>query len=399
MSLPILNLSLHRTNPALFADQLRKACHEIGFFLLQHDIPSTVCNRALDETHQFFSRPLEEKMTISYEQSPAFRGYMPLGVENTEGKVDGRDQIEYAAEYHGMLRQRKQHPHQHPIMNGEHGEQMPLFYNRLRATNPWPDGLQPTLRPAITEYVSGVLGVADRLRDAMCLALNVDPSDVAPLFGSPSSRQFVTTNNNHHHHLNCEENDDEEPSFWSMKLVSYPPISPDDTATNKTTTKATMQEPLQGVGAHCDSNFLTLICQDAHSSGLQVQNVKGGWIDVPPTGPDMLICNIGELAQVWTGGYFLATPHRVMLQQSSHGRTSLPVFYNPKLDVVMEPIGDAGNLPWDRCQENQWRWKHNTLMNSVGENSFKSLARSHPAVFEKHHGDLRILEDGRIVKR
>ena len=38
-------------------------------------------------------------MTISYEHSPAFRGYMPLGVENTEGKTDRRDQIEYAAEY------------------------------------------------------------------------------------------------------------------------------------------------------------------------------------------------------------------------------------------------------------------------------------------------------------
>ena len=41
----------------------------------------------------------------------------------------------------------------------------------------------------------------------------------------------------------------------------------------------------------------------------------------------------------------------------------------------------------------------NALIRSVGENSFKSLARSHPAVFEKHHGDLRILEDGRIVAR
>jgi isopenicillin N synthase-like dioxygenase len=177
-----------------------------------------------------------------------------------------------------------------------------------------------------------------------------------------------------------------------MKLVSYPPISVDVSATTQTGI-------LQGVGAHCDSNFLTLICQDAHSSGLQVQNVQGGWVDVPPTEPNTLICNIGELAEVWTGGYFLATPHRVMLRPSAtSSRTSLPVFYNPKLDTVLEPI-DTSALPWERSVKKQWRRKHNKLMASVGENSFKSLARSHPAVFGKHHNDLQILEDGSIVKR
>lgn len=303
-------------------------------------------------------------MTISYEKSASFRGYMPLGVENTEGKIDGRDQIEYAAEYN---------LHQQPSGNAE---QTPL-YRRLRATNPWPDEIQPSLRPAISEHVTGVLGVADQLRDAMCLALKVDPCEVAPLFGSGQ--------------LKTNSSQSDEPSFWSMKLVSYPPASNNDINTPTT-------ELLQGVGAHCDSNFLTLICQDSYSTGLQVQNVQGGWIDVPPTEPNTLICNIGELAELWTGGYFLATPHRVLRRSSNRSRTSLPIFYNPKLDTVMEPI-KIDDLPWERCQQNQWRRKKNKLMNSVGENSFKSLARSHPAVFEKHHGDLRILEDGRIVKR
>jgi hypothetical protein len=45
------------------------------------------------------------------------------------------------------------------------------------------------------------------------------------------------------------------------------------------------------------------------------------------------------------------------------------------------------------------RRNQNKLMSCVGENSFKSLARSHPKVFARHHGDLRILEDGRIVMR
>jgi isopenicillin N synthase-like dioxygenase len=80
------------------------------------------------------------------------------------------------------------------------------FYHRLRSTNPWPDSIQPDLRPAITEYVTHGLDVADRLRDAMCLALNVDPRELAPFFAN---------------------SDDGEPNFWSLKLVSYPPISDD----------------------------------------------------------------------------------------------------------------------------------------------------------------------------
>ncbi|KAL9190924.1 hypothetical protein ACHAXT_000630 [Thalassiosira profunda] len=352
MSLPVLNLS---TNPVLFADQLRKACHNIGFFLLEHDIPEAICNQALSETRHFFARPLAEKKTISYEDSPAFRGYMPLGVENTEGRVDGREQIEYAAEY----------LHEQQIL--ERSLHRP-FYHRLRSTNPWPNAVQPSLQPAISEYVRGVLEVADRLRDAMCVALQVDSDEIAPLFG---------------------QYDGEEPSFWSMKLVSYPPAH----------NGASTGDSMQGVGAHCDSNFLTLICQDPQSSGLQVQNVQGGWIDVPPTGPNTLICNIGELAQVWSGGYFLATPHKVLRNASSdRSRISLPVFYNPKLDSEMEPINTDG-LRWERTQEMQWQRTHNTLINSVGENSFKSLARSHPAVFQRHHSDLTLREDGTIVER
>lgn len=289
-------------------------------------------------------------MTISYENSPAFRGYMPLGVENTEGKIDGREQIEYAAEYCG---------HEQQIKDTK-------IYHRLKSPNPWPDEVQPSLRPAIMEYVRGVLDVAEQLRESMCLALNINPQETDHLFGP------------------C---DGKDPSFWSMKLVSYPPVL-----------NGASDESLQGVGAHTDSNFLTLIRQDTYSSGLQVQNVQGEWIDVPPTSADILICNIGELSEIWSGGYFLATPHRVLRNSSNkRSRTSLPIFYNPKLDVVMESI-DTDRLTWERSEQKQWRRKNNKLLGSVGENSFKSLARSHPNVFERHHGDLRILQNGQIAK-
>lgn len=366
MALPLLNLKLHHTNPKLFADQLTRACHEIGFFLLEHDIPTSTGFSALSEARQFFSRPIEQKMTISYESDPSFRGYMQIGVENTEGKVDWREQIEYAAEY-GWYHRRQ---HTQADTNSP-------FYHRLRATsNPWPDIVQPSLRPATMDYVTGVLGVADRLRDAMCLGLNVNANEVRHLFGNITKAddgQYVPSDKNG------------DVPFWSMKMVSYPPVSADST------------DSLQGVGAHADTNFLTLILQDPQSSGLQVQSVQDGkWIDVPPTPSNVLVCNVGELAEIWTKGYFLATPHRVMRQTSNCSRVSLPIFYNPTIDTKMQAMVDIDLLSWTRKQHSQWRRQQNSLINSVGENSFKSLARSHPAVFAKQHSDLMILDDGRM---
>ena len=361
-------------------------------------------------------------MTISYEKEPSFRGYMPLGVENTEGKVDGREQVEYAAEYGvGCCHSKKLRSRieitdddcqnlreSSPLATNRKGEE-PYYYRLRVASNPWPDDIQPNLRPAIMEYVTGVLRVADRLRDAMCLALNVDPREVAPLFGEFRPFNDVIDAEDAKESQHYRQHDDVP--FWSMKLVSYPAANVDalvkDAHTKSNSDTQHAISSFQGVGAHTDTNFLTLILQDPQTSGLQVQSVQdGAWIDVPPTESNILVCNIGELAEIWTGGYFLATPHRVMRrsfnqsgQKRDNCRTSIPIFYNPKLDTVMESMIKLENLPWERTRQNQWRRSHNRLLNSVGENSFKSLARSHPGVFSKHHGDLRILDDGRILKR
>ena len=94
-----------------------------------------------------------------------------------------------------------------------------------------------------------------------------------------------------------------------------------------------------------------------------------------------------------TPGYFTATPHRVTTKKSQQGRISLPIFYNPKMDAIVDPI-DKNSFPrWDRVTENQWRREDNCMMASVGENSL------HPAVFERHHSDLLLLKDGRVVMR
>jgi len=316
------------------------------------------------------------------------------------------------------------------------------FYERLKGKNPWPTSFQPTLEPATKNYASEVCALADILRDSLCLALELDPGDAI-------HDKFLPPNN---------DTGNEVP-HWVIKLVSYPP-PPSGDATGRSfpngsrrsirgsndDDESALRHERQGVGAHTDTNFLTLVLQeDSSSGGLQAFS-RGEWIDVnlpssaPPFGTggtdnsssssssnsnngngsndnddnSYLICNLGEQAETWSRGYFLATPHRVIMkqpslllqqQQKQQPRTSVPLFYNPVLSATMGPLDKKvlENVRWERPKEyqkqQQWRRPNNLMNPSVGENTFKSLARSHPEVFAKHHPDLELLKDGRIVPR
>ncbi|ESZ18473.1 hypothetical protein X737_18050 [Mesorhizobium sp. L48C026A00] len=65
----------------------------------------------------------------------------------------------------------------------------------------------------------------------------------------------------------------------------------------------------QGVGAHKDGGFLTLLLQD-DNKGLQVE-YDGSWVNVDPI-PGTLVVNIGELLELASNGYLRATVHRVV---------------------------------------------------------------------------------------
>ena len=102
-----------------------------------------------------------------------------------------------------------------------------------------------------------------------------------------------------------------------------------------------------GVGAHTDSGYLSILLQD-DVGGLQVQNGEGEWIEAPPL-PGCMVVNLGEMLQLCTGGYYLATPHRVVSRPSSENkdRISVPYFWNPRLDAVISPIDPLPEtLPW-----------------------------------------------------
>ena len=260
--LPQLDIRTWRREPRRFAEQLRAACHHFGFFTLRHDLPSGLAERQLREAARFFSLPRHEKLAVDYGGSAAFRGYMSVGVENTAGRPDVREQLEIAVE----------------------GSPAPADawppYERLRGPNQWP-AAQPGLRPVVEDYARELSRISAEVTRALCAALGLEGDEaLRPWFDEP---------------------------HWQLKIASYPPATAE-------AAEADGASPRLGVGAHTDSGFLTLLLQDG-VGGLQAFS-RGEWIDVPPAGPDVLVCNLGELTELVTRGYLLATPHRVVCRPS-----------------------------------------------------------------------------------
>jgi len=346
-ALPLLDIATWRVDPQRFVSELRHACHHVGFFQLRHRVPSSLTERTTHAARRFFALSSAEKRAIDYAQSPAFRGYMSSGVENTAGVPDRREQLEVAAE----------------------GPTAPASawppYERLRGPNQWP-AAQPELQETLGTYAEHMLGVSSELTQALCLALGLERSALDG-YMSP------------------------EP-HWQLKLAWYEPAASAESAASADA------QPHVGVGAHTDSGFLTMLLQDG--GGLQAFT-QGEWTDVPPMGPDVVVCNLGEVAEVASGGYLLATPHRVL--SPSAARLSIPFFYNPSLETVVDPLQLPASLAWERDgaydATRHWRRPSNAMLREYGQNAFKSLARSHPAVFAAHHSDLKVLEDGQVVKR
>ena len=69
---------------------------------------------------------------------------------------------------------------------------------------------------------------------------------------------------------------------------------------------------------------------------LQVKNAEGHWITAHPV-PSTFVCNIGDMLKVWSNGLYQPTMHRVINADPTQSRVSLPFFYEPCYDALVEP--------------------------------------------------------------
>lgn len=327
-TLPTLDFSRYR-DPAQregFFEDLRHAAREFGFFYLSgHGISNELQKRIVATSKEFFALPEKEKLAVEMVKSPHFRGYTRAGGERTKGEADWREQFDIGAEREA-IQQTVRSP----------------AWSRLQGPNQWPAGL-PDLKLTTLEWQSELTRVAIELLQAFALALGQDEDVFKPIYQDAPNQH--------------------------LKIIRYP--GRDATGSS------------QGVGAHKDSGFLTLLLQDVQG-GLQVEK-EGGWIDATPV-PGTFVINIGEILELASNGYLKATVHRVVTPPSGKDRLSVAFFFGADLKANVPVLTLPANLAAEAGGEDTD--PDNPLFREVGRNYLKGRLRSHPDVAQRHHSDL-----------
>ncbi|SEU41773.1 Isopenicillin N synthase [Myxococcus fulvus] len=276
----------------LVARDIEQACRDTGFFYVSgHGVPDALLARMEELSHRFFALPREAKEEMDMARGgPAWRGWFPLGGELTSGKPDRKEGLYLGTELGP----------EHPRVKAGWP---------LHGANLWPEDL-PELRGVVLEYIDRVTraahalmeGVAESLgleRDYFHRAYTADPTVLFRIFHYPAEPEPV---------------DGEE--RW-------------------------------GVGEHTDYGLLTLLAQDANG-GLQVKS-RRGWVEAPPV-PGTLVCNIGDMLDRLTGGWYRSTPHRVK-NVSGRDRLSFPLFFDPDFAAEVPPLP---NMAVDEDRAQRW---------------------------------------------
>jgi len=150
----------------------------------------------------------------------------------------------------------------------------------------------------------------------------------------------------------------------------------------------------QGVGPHCDGGFLTFLLQASdHADGLQVQNISGEWINVPPR-PYTFVINIGKGLEKVTQGLARATSHRVLAPAAGTSpRYSIPFFQNLAQDVrlsehVLQFPPEALKLKGRGGEQTESVNSSEYDSLSAGQVHLINRVKSHPDVAERHYPDI-----------
>lgn len=332
-SIPVLDLSAARRpdgsfDPSFIAE-LREAAHAVGFFqVINYGADASQVDDLFSVMKQFFDLPLEERLKLDNRNSPHFRGYARLGTEVTRGRVDSREQIDFSPEREAV----RDYPEEQP-------------YWLLQGPNQWPRDALPELERRAMEWARLMSGVGAELLSAVAVSLGQPEHYFEDLF--------------------------EDTPAWMAKLVHY--VGGLESAGG------------QGVGLHADYGFVTLLLQD-EVGGLEV--LPPGTESPIPVEPisGALVVNLGEMLEVATGGYLAATIHRVQAPPRGVDRYSVPFFWSPRLDAIVEPVPLPPEL--EAAAAGISDDPDNPMLSSYGMNVLKGRMRAHPDVAELHHPEL-----------
>ncbi|KAM0288048.1 hypothetical protein ACHAQH_000116 [Verticillium albo-atrum] len=366
-SIPILDLALAhdpQTKPR-FLEDLRHALLEVGFLYLKNvGISDEIYKRVIAEGKAFFDVPREEKLKIEMKNAKSFLGYSQLSAEITAGAIDNREQIDLSTE--------------HPIP----GPSDPLYYNLL-APNQWPSSsVLPTFRQTFTDYMERMGAVSLAFTSLIAEAIQLPPNAFDKYFDV------------HQQH--------------KLKVVKYPDLQE----------LGLGQAQGQGVGPHKDSMLTSYLLQASAHRGLQVQNVRGEWIDCPPVDGTLVVA-IGQGLEALTQGVCVSTTHRVLSPQAGQGpRFSIPFFQGVRGDAEFEDLENVGvgrvsnevrrqrqqvieKNGGARLDDVEFTFRKGGVAKTLGEATLRNRVKSHPDVGERWYPDIlaAIREEQAQLKR
>lgn len=142
------------------------------------------------------------------------------------------------------------------------------------------------------------------------------------------------------------------------------------------------------------------LLQASHHRGLQVQNIRGEWIDCPPI-PGTLVVAIGQGLEALTQGVCVSTTHRVLSPAVGQGaRFSIPFFQGVRGDTTfddLEKVG-VGQVPehvkeqrrrvleangGQRLDDVEFTFRKGGVATTLGEATLRNRVKSHPDVGER----------------
>jgi len=292
--LPVIDLSQLAGGAAgrdAIATQIGAACRDHGFFYVTgHGVPAGLLDQLAAASAEFFALPPAAKLEIAMARGGrAWRGYFPVGAELTSGRPDLKEGLYFGAELHA-------------------DDPRVAAGWPLHGANLFPRQVA-SLRPLVLSYLDQLTRVGQAVLAGIALSLGLEAGYFATGYAADPTILF--------------------------RIFHYPPQAGG--------------EDSWGVGEHTDYGLLTLLAQD-DSGGLQIA-APAGWIDAPPI-PGTFVCNIGDMLDRLTAGWYRSTPHRVR-NRSGHGRLSFPFFLDPGFSAEVPPlprraaVQDGGGRRWD----------------------------------------------------